>query len=139
MSYEANVTVSLFVRTGQINDRWQHTFRPTVTGAKGPVPGTITISQSGTDVDLSGLVNPGLAWLKNLSSDYTVSYGTYDPDTLTYRPVGKLLPGEAFPIRLAGELMSSESTGTGTGAGNATLRMKAYGGAANVFIGAYEE
>jgi hypothetical protein len=99
----------------------------------------VTVSVSGTDLDLSGLANPGLCYVKNISADYYVVLGPRDPDTGVFTPVLKLLPGEGFALRLAGELLGSEATGTGTGAGNTVLRARAYGGSAVLQVDAFEE
>lgn len=141
MANEATVNASLQIRKGNLLYRSQPaSFRATVTGEKGPVPGAVTVSQDGVDVDLSQLTTPGLCRLQNLSTTYRVLYGVREPDTsLSYLPF-QLLPGEIAVVRFS-EFLGEEVQGTGTGTGtpNATFRIKALGGEAVVVVEAFEE
>lgn len=108
-------------------------FRATMSLAKGATPGAQTITEVGTDISLAHLDNPGLAWFRNLedptdSGAYAITVGRWDPDTDRFYPFIKLLPGEAFPLRLADQVTEEFSgTGTGTTATISTLRAKVVG------------
>jgi hypothetical protein len=136
---EASITASLSIRTGNINDRHSYSFRADVAGAIGPVPGAFEVSTSGTDCDLARLTAPGLAVMKNLDGENYVLWGVRDLTDGNFRPVGKLLPGEGFPLRLAGVDLGAEATGTGTQYGDSVLHFQAVGGPAVVYVGAYEQ
>lgn len=138
MANEASISFSLTVRTGNINDRHSHTFRADVAGAIGPVPGAFEVSTSGTDCDLSRLTSPGLAVVKHIGESNYVLWGIRDVTDGNFRPVGMLLPGEGFPLRLAGPDLGAEATGTGTQYGDSVLHFQAVGGSAVVFVGAYQ-
>lgn len=140
MANEATIQSSLAITKDNLSYRTAAaSFRADVTGTKGPSPGAITVSVSGTDVDLSQLTRPGLCYLKNLDSTNYVTVGMRDPDTGSFQPMLKLLPGEGFVLRLAGELLSNELTGTGTATGNSTLRIRAYSASCVVLVEAFEE
>ena len=114
-------------------------FTADVDGTFGPTPGAFQVSTSGTDVDLSKLTTPGLCRITNLDSTNYVSFGTYDPDTDVYAPVGEVLPGESYVIRLS-RFLARELTGTGTLPGsNASLRFVAQNSPVNVLVEAFEK
>ena len=140
MANEARVNCSLQIRTGNLTYTSQPTgFQADVAGVKGPSPGAVTVSTAGTDIDLSELPTPGLATLQNLDEDNYVTYGSYDPETTKFYPLGELLPGEIFPIRLSRLLGWEQGTGTGTD-GPETNRLRFYANAAEcvVVVNAFE-
>lgn len=112
-------------------------FNATVDGTKGPVPGAITVTTGGTDVDLSELTTPGLGRIMNLDPTNFVTYGTYDPDTGRFYPLQEVLPGETYPLRLSRSL-GQELVGTGTAGGN-TFRIKADTASCNVLLEIFEK
>lgn len=130
MSREAIVRASLIIRSGSLDYRSNPTgFVADVTGINGPTPGAITVSVDGVDVDLSQLTSfGGFCRLANLDSTNFVTWGIHDPETDRFYPVGKILAGETYVIRLADQLEEELGTGSGTGtAGPSTnkLRLKA--------------
>lgn len=140
MAQEAVVSSSL--RINKDNLQWNPqpaNFIADVLGTKGPTPGCITATTAGTDVDLSQLGDPGLCTIRNLDSTNWVSYGLWIPGTLNYYPLGELLPGEEYVLRLSRDLGEQfTNTGTGTTASVNRLRLKANGASVNVFVGAFE-
>ncbi len=114
-------------------------FQATVTGSKGPVPGAFTVTVFGTDVDFSELTTPGLCVFKNLDATNFATYGIWDPENLKFFPLGELLPGEAYPIRLSRDLEEEFQTGTGTtGEDTNRLRFKADTESVNISVEAFE-
>jgi hypothetical protein len=147
MSGEAKLQLSLQIdktdATGNVAFRSYPTqFTADVTGAKGPTPGAFTVSVHGTDVDLSELITPGLARFYNQDPTNYVSYGIADPETDKFYPLGEILPGEFWPIRLSrllGQEYAQAGTGTGTaGAETNTLRFMANAAPCNVVVEAFE-
>lgn len=105
----------------------------------GPTPGMITVTPEGTDVDLSELVQPGMCWITNLDDTNFVEYGIKDPNNGTFYPLGELLPGEFYLLRLSRNLFQDyTNTGTGTGAADNTLHFKANGADCKVRIDTFE-
>jgi hypothetical protein len=131
MSGEAQLQISLQITksdaVGIVNFRSYPTqFTADVTGALGPTPGAFLASVYGTDVDLSELTQPGLCRLSNQDATNYVTYGVVDPETDKFYPLGEILPGEFFVLRLSRNLKweyAGSGTGTGTtGANTNTLR-----------------
>lgn len=87
-------------------------FQVTVSGSKGPTPGALTVDVTGEDVGFTELTTPGLCVIKNLSADYHVEWGVHDGSL--FHPVGEVLPGEVYVIRLSRNL-GEEHTEPGTG------------------------
>lgn len=117
-------------------------FLATVTGTKGPLPGSVTASVSGTDVDFSGLTKPALCRLMNQDATNYVDVGIYEPATGTFYPLMELQPGETYVIRLSrnfAEEISGTVTGTGTVAENNRLRLRANTASVNVLVEAFEQ
>lgn len=114
-------------------------FQATVTGTKGPTPGAFTVSVTGTDVDLSELTTPGFVTIKNLDATNFVTYGIRDPDSGNFFPLGELLPGEAYVLRLSRYLFQEfYLPPTGTGTANNTLRFVADTSSVVVSVEAFE-
>jgi len=144
---EATVRSELSIRkqdgvTTLLNYRGQSAFTATVTGTRGPNPGTVIASQNdtaGTLVDLSGLTDPGLVHIYNQDTAGYVEYGIYDTERGVYFPFGELLPGEGTVFRFSRNFMEEFGTGTGTTPATNQLRVKSYGGSTGaVFVGAFE-
>lgn len=125
MSGEAQIQVSLQINksdtAGIVNYRSYPTqFTADVDGALGPTPGAFVASIYGTDVDLSELTQPGLCRLSNQDPTNYVSYGIVDPETDKFYPIGEILPGEFFVLRLSRNLgLEYYGSGTGTGTSGA--------------------
>lgn len=139
MANEARINSSLQIKTGNLDYQSRPTaFQATVTGAKGPTPGAIAVSTAGTDVDLSELSTPGLCFITNIDSTNYVTYGIWDG--ATFYPLGELLPGECYVLRLSRSLTQEYGTGTGTTGTNINrLRLKANGATANIRVEAFEK
>jgi hypothetical protein len=121
MSGEAKIQISLQITksdyVGNVNYRSYPTqFDADVDGALGPTPGAFMVSVYGTDADLGQLTTPGLCRISNQDSDNFVTYGIKDPETDKFYPLGELLPGEFFVLRLSRNL-GWEDTASGTGTG----------------------
>lgn len=142
MANEARITNSLNIVVGNLNYQSRPTsFTADVSVGKGPTPGLISASLTGTDVDLSLLDRPGLCWIQNLDTTNRVEVGVYEPSTGTYYPLLELLAAECYPLRLSRNLreqFAGTVTGTGTDTTNNTLRIKAYGAACSVRVEAFE-
>lgn len=124
MSNEARVTGSLRIRKGNTDYQSRPTaFAADVAGTKGPSPGTITITTTGTDINLSQVGLPGLCYIQNLDETNYVVVGVYDGTS--FFPLLELLPGEGYPLRLY-RYIGTEFIGTGTPADVNTLRIKAF-------------
>lgn len=140
MADEAVVVNSLRIRSGYLNYQSQPTsFRADVEGSKGPVPGAITVTIAGTDVDLSELTQPALCRIQNLDDTNFVEVGIREPGTSTFYPVLEILPGESYVMRLTRNL-HEEYVGTGTGTSAATnfFHIKANTAPCNVLVEAFE-
>lgn len=109
-----------------------------MTGSKGPTPGAIAVSTTGTSVDLSELTTPGLCRICNLDSTNYVTYGLYDDAQSQFLPLGEILPGEEYVFRFSREFGDS-LIGTGTDADNVHFRLKANTAACNVSVEAFEK
>lgn len=140
MANEAQITAALTIVKGNV----QYASRPSafvasVSGAKGPTPGSFSASIAGTDVDLSNLTSPGLCRIANQDDTYSVDVGIYDPETARFYPLIRLLPGEFYVIRLSPNVQEEYGTGTGTlGADTNRMRVKAITAAAQVSVEAFE-
>lgn len=139
MANEATIRTSLMIKKGNIFYQSNPTaFKANVTGTKGPVPGAVSIAATvtGTDIDFSELVTPGLCRLQNLDATNFVTYGIWDG--VSFFPLGELLPGETYVLRLS-RYLGEEFAGTGTPADVNTFRMKADTAACNVLVEAFEQ
>ena len=142
MADEAQIRSSLQIAKDSLEYRGQPTvFNADVSGTKGPTPGAITVSAAGTDVDLSALTTPGLCRIQNLEADggNYVTYGIWDPEGGKFYPLGELLPGESYVLRLARDIEAEYGTGGGTtGSPVNKLRFKANTAALVVLVEAFE-
>jgi hypothetical protein len=138
MANEAVIQTSLNIKAGNISYQCLPiTFRATVTGRKGPSPGAVAVAVAGTSIDFGELTTPALCRLQNLDATNFVEYGIWDG--IQFFPLGELLPGESYVIRLSRNLQEEYGTGTGTtGAAANRLRLKANTAAVNVLVEAFE-
>ena len=111
-------------------------FRATMAGEKGPSPGSFVATAAGVDVDLTNLTNPGIAVLKNIDDEFGAVYGVLDGSD--FFPLGDLLPGEQYVIRLSQFLGQTLGSGTGTGGPAVAFHIRGIGGDANVSVEAFE-
>lgn len=147
MANEARVTSNLSILKLRSSDNkvllqyngQPSAFQADVSGTKGPTPGAITVALAGTDVDLSELTQPGLCRISNQDDTNFVEYGIREPGTNTFYPLGELLPGESYVLRLSRNIQE-EYQGTGTGTSTATnfLHFKANTAPVNVLVEAFE-
>ena len=145
MSNEARVQSSLTIRktsgtVTQLDYRSAPTtFTVDVTGTKGPVPGAISATVAGTDVDFGELTQPTLCVLHNQDATNFVEYGIWDPEGSTFYPLGELGPGESYVLKLSRNIQEQYQTGTGTtGDDTNRLRFKADTAACNISVEAFE-
>lgn len=120
MSNEARIQSSLTIKKVNANGVTQIDyasrnagFVADVIGTKGPTPGSVTISITGTDIIFGELTTPGLCRLMNQDATNYVEVGIRDP-LYGFYPLIELLPGESYIIRLSRNMME-QYTGTGTG------------------------
>lgn len=147
MANEANITCSLTIQKQDGSGRMlidyngrPASFRADVTGTKGPCVGSIRVALAGTDVDLSELTTPGLCRIQNQDATNFVEYGIREPGTNTFYPLGEILPGESYVLRLSRNLQEEYvGTGTGTSAPTNFLHLKANTAACNVLIEVFEQ
>lgn len=103
MSNEIRITHSVFVSNGNSNYQTpakNTSFQANQTTAFGPVPGAVTVTVAGVDIDLSALPSyGGVCELTNNDSTNFVTYGVKSGGT--FYPWGELGPGESYPARLS--------------------------------------
>ena len=147
MSDEAQLQISLQINKNDAVGVVQHRSYPTqftadVTGALGPTPGAFLASIYGTNVDFDELTIPGLCKISNQDATNYVTFGICDPETNKFYPLGELLPGEFYILRLSrwlGQEYPGSGTGTGTsGAKTNTLQFVADTVACVVLVEAFE-
>jgi hypothetical protein len=140
------ITIRQFIRVAKNNLIYnppQAQFTADMAGEFGQAPGAIVATYDGTDVDLSAFIDPGWVHIYNQEPNggATASIGIADPETDRYYPLIKLAPGKHVIFELD-ELAGSEfypDTGTGTGHGTNSLRVKAKDAdTANVVINIFE-
>jgi len=140
MANEANITSGLNISKSNLQYRsYPTSFKADVAGSKGPSPGSITVDQNGTDVDLSEIGTPGFCRVMNQDSTYTIIVGLWNGSTLY--PIIDLLPGEHYTVRLSEWFGEEFGTGTGTattGTGN-TLRVKSVSGNAETLVEVFDK
>ncbi len=117
MANEIRVTAGLQVRKGSVFYQSRPgAFTADWAGLKGPTPGSITVSIHGTIIDLSQLNTRGgpCRFTNNDDTNY-VEYGIYDVGLNRFYPLGSILPGEDYVIRLSPNIQEDYTdTGTGT-------------------------
>jgi len=141
MANEATIRTSLKIAKGNLQyQSLPTTFIADVSEGTGPTPGEISISTSGTDIDLSQVDVPGLAFIQNRDDTNYVDYGIYDPETFKFYPLGRLYPGEGFPIRISPRIQEEYGTGTGSiGPGTNRLRFQAHNSSCRVLVNVFGE
>lgn len=105
MAREASITSFLTINNGAL--RYQslpQAFTADVPSAKGATPGRVTATTGGVSVALTLLSSPGLCRIANLDSTNYVTYGKWDG--VTFHPLGELLPGESYVLRLSRTILS---------------------------------
>lgn len=142
MADEAQVNCSLRIRkiSGSVillDHPHNRSFRATVVGTKGPTPGALTVDLDGESIAFAELTTPGLCWIENNDGVNRIEWGIMDSGI--FHPVGEVLPGEAYPIRLSRNLGEEHTEpGTGTTGPVNTFYVKAYGAPVNCGVHAYE-
>lgn len=129
MADEARISITFQVKKGNLD----YVSRPNaytadVSVGRGPVPGAVDVTTSGTEVELPGLLAPGLVWVQNLDSTNAVEWGVWDG--ANFRRVGRLLAGEFCLFRFSSLLNA-------TGASD-TFYMIAEGATCTVLVQAFD-
>lgn len=116
MANEIRVQISIQVKKDNFQFQNQPTaFLDDMAGdAAAPSPGRITVSEQGTDVDLSKVGTPGWALFRNLDNTNYVQLGVWNPDQSEFYPFARIKPGTHFLIPLDPDI-NEEYAGTGTG------------------------
>lgn len=141
MSREITVSAGLNVRNGNLNyPSSPRQFTADMSAIGGPTPGTIDVSTTGTDIDLSGLTTPGMCFIHNLDATNYVQLGVWNPDQSEFYPIMRIKAGEHYVIRLDPDL-NEEYAGTSTGTTGElnTLRLVAANAACKVRVDAFED
>lgn len=146
MADEARITSNLTIRkltsTGGIQLQYisqPGSFQANVTGTKGPVPGAMSVSVYGTNVDFSQLTTPALCRIMNLDSSAYLTYGIWDETDDEFLALGEVLPLESYVIRLSRALGQQYGTGTTQYSVNAhKLRLVSSSGTINAVVEAFE-
>lgn len=109
-----------------------------VTGSKGPTPGALAISQTGTDILFSELTTPGFCKLTNQDGTNYVEVGIRDP-LVGFYPLMEIGPGESYVVKLTRNL-GEQYTGTGTGTTSPVnfLHAVANGASLSLLVEAFE-
>lgn len=141
MANEIRVRAGLFIEGDTLKFRSHPTeFQADLTNEKGPTPGAIAIAESGTDIDLSQLTDPGWAEFHNISAaGIVIHIGSWDGTE--FYPVFELAPGEFSVLKVSQFLSRSFGTGTGTGTfdtGDYNLRAKSVGGAGKLDVAVFD-
>lgn len=122
----ANPTANINVRsslqitpiTGQEAPQYRSyptSFNAVMYGSAGPTPGSIRATNTGTVVNLSELTAMGgMCRIINNDLVNTLTWGVYVPGLSVFVPVGDVLPGEVYVLRLS-QYLQSEEPGTGSG------------------------
>lgn len=130
---EGTIRYTFLINQGNLQISRTAAFNPDVAGAKGPVPGAITVTPVGVDVDFSELTTPGLCIISNLDETSYFEYGIWDPEGAIFYPLGEVLPGESWPLRLARFLQAEYGTGSGTAVTTTNrLRLRSVSGSGNI-------
>ena len=143
MANEASVRASLQIKktNGSITqieyNSQPSAFNATVTGTKGPTPGAVTVSTSGTNIDLTALTTPGLCRIMNQDATNYVEVGVKDASSGIFYPLMELLPGESYIFRFSRNIGEEYYSTTGTDTGN-SVHCKANTASVVVLIEAFE-
>lgn len=116
-------------------------FSATVTAAKGPTPGAVTISPAGTIVPIDQLTEPGWCEIVNMDDEQNIQYGLWDRDTTTFFPLGELEPGHGVTFKFSRNFGERHDEGVGTGTtATGIVQLKLYSETADAvaYVGAFE-
>lgn len=140
MADEANITSNLRITKDNLEYSSQpQSFTADVSGTMGPIPGGLIVDTDGVDVEFTGLTTPALCRIMNLDSTNYVEYGIWDPENDTFFPLGEVLAGETYVLRLSRNLQEQFGTGTGTtGDDTNRLHLRANTANCNVVVEAFE-
>lgn len=142
MANEARVQASLYIKNPTTALEYQSrpsSFVADVNASNGPTPGAVLVTVPGVDIDLSKLTaGGGLCRLMNLDPTNFVTWGLYNATTTRFLPLGEMLPGESYIVRLSRYILE-DFVGTGTAVGEAvTLHMKANTASCRVLVEAFD-
>ena len=141
MANEISVNSSLVIRKGSLLYQSRPNFTTNLFGLRGPTPGAQHVTVKGIDVSFSELLYPGgICCILNVDPNNYVNYGVRDTTSNRYWPLGELLPGEGYIMRLSRVLGQDFGTGTGSTASGQTcvFHMKAPNGAADVIVEGFD-
>ena len=141
MADEAQINSSLSIKKGNVDYRSHpNSFKVSVVAANPTAgkPGGLTVPVAGVDIDLSGLVEPGLCRVENVDSTNYVEIGLkYLGDFFHFMEIG---PGESYVFKISRNYGEVDlSTGTGTTGSNATIHAIANGGPVEIKFEAFEK
>jgi hypothetical protein len=109
MANEATVNSSLSVVRGNLHYQSQPSaFRADVATTRGAAPGGVTINTTGVDIDFGSLVGPSLCRIMHVGTTGIVEYGKKAGGT--FYPLGEMLAGETYVLRLSRNLEASSQT-----------------------------
>jgi hypothetical protein len=135
MANEISLQSGITVRKGFLDQLTRpSSFRDTMLEVGGPTPGTLIVTTTGMDVDLSQLVEPGWIWVQNLDPDNYVELGLHDGSL--FHPFAEIPPGLcAGPFKLSRNFGEEHTLpGTGTSGVLNTLYLRANTDTCNVFV-----
>lgn len=152
MANEITVVISLGINntasTPPGNVQYQNRdtgWRANMLGNNGPTPGTVLVPTKGVNINFAELTGMGgVCRMKNLDPSNFVTWGMFDSITNKFYPLGEMLPGESYVIRLSRDLGQQYGTGSGTGSGshlpggNEFLHMRADIAACRVLVEAFD-
>lgn len=142
MSNEISVNGSVVLRKGSLNDNIPFTnlVDMDTDDPKGPVPGAISITTVGVEIDVSQLTTPGVGVWFNLDDENYFEWGIKEPENNRFYMIGEVGPGEAWPFQFSRNLLEDYG-GTGTGTTPPTNKLWARANGATVYGGlkAYEK
>lgn len=117
MSQESQVQTSLRIKKGNLLYQSQpNAFNADVAGTNGPSPGAVTIATKPTSISFAQLnTMGGLCRIMNIDTTNFVTWGILDSVTHHFYPLGEMLPGETYVLRLSRKLGTEYGTGAGTG------------------------
>ncbi len=140
MSNEIRIRTSLQVRNGETDYQSRPTsFQADQSGTGGPSPGMVTATVDGVTVSFAELDDPAMCRIQNLDQANFVTYGVWDATLAKFFPLGELLPGESYVLRLS-RYLGQELVGTGTmdSADSSGLRLKADYASCKVLVEAFD-
>tara|TARA_R110002020_G_scaffold376130_3_gene587314 strand:+ start:33306 stop:33701 length:396 start_codon:yes stop_codon:yes gene_type:complete len=130
MADEAQIQQSININNSTTGFKVQSvntSYKDTVTGSSGPVPGMVIATTAGLSITFTGLTTPGWCELVNLDITNFVEYGIWDGST--FHELGELPPSTAQGGKPQIIKLSRNMTG---------LRLKADTANCDVQVKAYE-